>query len=105
MAGALPAAALCHPAGAGAAGLSKPGDWMGSCRVVRLLGEDGMGTCRGFRLRNTATGTLRAPGCGLQLFLRVVAGMQHAHLMIPIGVTPLWREFAARVLNGWGSFA
>jgi WD40 repeat protein/serine/threonine protein kinase len=39
----LLAAALRHPAGSGAVGLPNPGDWIGGYRVVRLLGEGGMG--------------------------------------------------------------
>jgi WD40 repeat protein/serine/threonine protein kinase len=39
----LLAAALRHPAAPAAAGLPVPGEWIGSCRVVRLLGEGGMG--------------------------------------------------------------
>jgi WD40 repeat protein/predicted Ser/Thr protein kinase len=39
----LLAAALCQPATAAPAGLPEPGEWIGSCRVVRLLGEGGMG--------------------------------------------------------------
>jgi WD40 repeat protein/serine/threonine protein kinase len=39
----LLAAALRHPAGSGPSGLPNPGDWIGSYRVVRLLGEGGMG--------------------------------------------------------------
>ena len=39
----LLAAALRHPAGAEPAGLPAPGEWIGSYRIVRLLGEGGMG--------------------------------------------------------------
>ena len=39
----LLAAALHHPATAVPANLPQPGEWIGSCRVVRLLGEGGMG--------------------------------------------------------------
>ena len=39
----LLAAALRNPASAVATGLPAPGEWIGSCRVVRLLGEGGMG--------------------------------------------------------------
>ena len=39
----LLAVALRQPATAALAGLPEPGEWIGSCRVVRLLGEGGMG--------------------------------------------------------------
>ena len=39
----LLAAALRHPPGSGVLGLPEPGDWIGNYRVVRLLGEGGMG--------------------------------------------------------------
>src|ERR1039457_4941750 len=39
----LLAAALRQPATRALAGLPEPGEWIGSCRVVRLLGEGGMG--------------------------------------------------------------
>src|ERR1039458_2588136 len=39
----LLAAALRQPAVAAAEGLPAPGDWIGSYRIVRLLGEGGMG--------------------------------------------------------------
>src|ERR1019366_2914514 len=39
----LLAAALRHPEEAEPAGLPRPGEWIGSCRVVRPLGEGGMG--------------------------------------------------------------
>ncbi len=39
----LLAAALRHPAAADATGLPAPGGWIGNYRVVRLLGEGGMG--------------------------------------------------------------
>src|ERR1039458_7148083 len=39
----LLAAALCQPATGALAGLPEPGEWIGSCRMVRLLGEGGMG--------------------------------------------------------------
>src|ERR1035441_1501193 len=34
---------LCQPATGALAGLPEPGEWIGSCRMVRLLGEGGMG--------------------------------------------------------------
>src|ERR1017187_10676622 len=39
----LLAAALRQPATGALAGLPEPGEWIGSCRMVRLLGEGGMG--------------------------------------------------------------
>jgi WD40 repeat protein len=39
----LLAAALRHPGASVPSGLPQPGEWIGSCRVVRLLGEGGMG--------------------------------------------------------------
>ena len=39
----LLAAALRNPAEAAPAGLPAPGEWIGSYRIVRLLGEGGMG--------------------------------------------------------------